>query len=244
VKTKLLLAALAAFWIAVLGTAVAEEASVRVFVLKHRRVEEAALLIRPQLSESASVTLTQRLNAMTVTDREENLRRIARIISDFDVPPRGITFAVKLIRARAEVPAGSIAQEIGGLGARLKTMFQFKDYSLIDSATLQGVEGHPVTWKLGDEFVVAFTIAPAGSSDELMLSPFALSRVKKNEQGRSVTVPLYRTAISITLNQTLVLGASKEESSKTALILILLAQEMPRPSAGDKPSQIKTVEKK
>jgi hypothetical protein len=244
VKTKLLLAALAAFWIAVLGTAVAEEASVRVFVLKHRRVEEAALLIRPQLSESASVTLTQRLNAMTVTDREENLRRIARIISDFDVPPRGFTFAVKLIRARAEVPAGSIAQEIGGLGARLKTMFQFKDYSLIDSATLQGVEGHPVTWKLGDEFVVAFTIAPAGSSDELMLSPFALSRVKKNEQGRSVTVPLYRTAISITLNQTLVLGASKEESSKTALILILLAQEMPRPSAGDKPSQIKTVEKK
>ena len=47
--------------------------SVRVFVLKHKRVEEAALLIRPHLSDSASVTLTQRLNAMTVTDREENL---------------------------------------------------------------------------------------------------------------------------------------------------------------------------
>lgn len=243
-KKKFLLAALVAFWVAAFGAAAAEEASVRVFVLKHRRVEEAALLIRPQLSESASVTLTQRLNAMTVTDREENLGRIARIISDFDVPPRGFTFAVKLIRARAEVPAGSIAQEIGGLGARLKTMFQFKDYSLIDSATLQGIEGHPVTWKLGEDFVVAFTIAPTGAGDELMLSPFALSRIKKTEQGRTVTVPLYRTAISIALNQTLVLGASKEEASRTALILVLLAQEAPRASAGDKPSQIKTVEKK
>lgn len=243
-KTRFFSAALVAFWLGALGAANAEEASVRVFVLKYKRVEEAALLIRPHLSDSASVTLTQRLNAMTVTDREENLKRIARVVAEFDVPPRGFTFAIKLVRARAEVPAGSIAREIGGLGARLKTMFQFKDYSLIDSATLQGVEGHAVTWKLGDEYIVAFTISPAGSGDELMLSPFALSRIKKNEQGRIVTVPLYRTAIPITLNQTLVLGASKEESSKTALILILLAQEMPRPSPGDKPSQIKTVEKK
>lgn len=243
-KAKLFLAALLAFFLGALGVGYGEDASVRVFVLKHKRVEEAALLIRPQLSDSASVTLTQRLNAMTVTDREENLKRIARVIADFDVPPRGFTFAVKLIRARADVPAGSMDREIGGIGARLKTMFQFKDYTLIDSATVQGTEGHPVTWKLGDEYVVAFSIAPAGAGDELMLSPFALSRLKKNEQGRIVTVPLYRTAIPVTLNQTLVLGASRDEASKTALILILLAQEMPRASAGDKPSQIKTVEKK
>ena len=91
---------------------------------------------------------------------------------------------------------------------------------------------------------MAFTIAPAGAGDELMLSPFALSRIRKSGDGRSVTVPLYRTTIPITLNQTLVLGASREESSKTALILILLAQEMPRPGADDKASQMKTVEKK
>ena len=34
----------------------AEGASVRVYVLKYKRVEEAALLIRPHLSESASIT--------------------------------------------------------------------------------------------------------------------------------------------------------------------------------------------
>ncbi|HKD11251.1 MAG TPA: secretin N-terminal domain-containing protein, partial [Thermoanaerobaculia bacterium] len=114
-----------------------EEASVRVFVLKWKRVEEAALLIRPHLSDSASVTLTQRLNAMTVTDREENLKTIAGIIADFDVPPRGFTFAVKLVRARADVPAGSMGGEIEGLGAKLKAMFQFNDYALIDSGVLR-----------------------------------------------------------------------------------------------------------
>jgi hypothetical protein len=211
------------------------DASVRVFVLKYRRVEEAALLIRPHLSDSASVTLTQKLNAMTVTDREENLKTIGKVIADFDAPPRGFTFAIKLVRARADAPAGTMAREIGGLGARLKSMFQFNDYTLIDSAVMLGVEGLPVSYRLGDEYILTFSIGPAGSGDELLLSPFTLSRVKKDEQGRPYTAPLYRAAIPVTLNQTLVVGASKEEGSKNALILILLAQETARPgTAGGK----------
>src|SRR4029078_9492694 len=97
----------------------AADASVRVFVLKYKRVEEAALLIRPHLSDSASVTLTQKLNAMTVTDREENLKTIAKVIADFDGPPRGFTFAIKLVRARTDAPAGTMAREIRGRCARL-----------------------------------------------------------------------------------------------------------------------------
>ncbi|HYV42691.1 MAG TPA: secretin N-terminal domain-containing protein [Thermoanaerobaculia bacterium] len=213
----------------VAGSTPAADASVRVFVLKYRRVEEAALLIRPHLSESASVTLTPRLNAMTITDREENLKTVAKVIAEFDAPPRGFSFAVKLVRARTDAPAGTIAQEIGGLGAKLKSMFQFNDYALLDSAVIQGVEGRPLSYRLGDEYVLTFSIGAAGSGEELLLSPFALSRMKKDEQGRPSTVPLYRASITVTLNQTLVVGASKEEGSKNALILILLAQETARP---------------
>ena len=78
----------------------------RVYVLKYKRVEEAALLVRPLLSDAASVTLTQKLNAMTVTDRPEKLDQIGKILASFDVPPRGYNFAVKLVRARADVPSG------------------------------------------------------------------------------------------------------------------------------------------
>ena len=124
-----------------------------------------------------------------------------------------------------------MAREIGGLGAKLKSMFQFNDYALIDSATLHGVEGRSLSYRLGEEYILTFSISPVGSGDELLLSPFALSRVKKDEQGRLATVPLYRAAIPITLNQTLVVGASREEGSKNALILVLLGQEMARPGA-------------
>ena len=131
-------------------------------------------------------------------------------------------------------------QEIGGIGAKLKSMFQFNDYALIDSAVIQGTEGKPVSYRLGEEYVLTFSIGPVGAGDELLLSPIALSRLKKTEQGRIVPVPLYRASLPVALNQTLVLGASRDEASKNALILILLVQEAARPgSPGGK-----TVEKR
>jgi len=221
-----------------------EDLSIKVFKLNYRRVEEAALLIRPHLSDAASITLTQRLNAMTVTDRAENLKTIEKLLTDFDVPPRGFTFAVKLVRARADVPAGSIAQEIGGLGAKLKSLFQFNDYALIDSAVLRGVEGRRVECRLGEDYALSFSIGPAGSGSDLILAPFTLSRVRVGDMGRLILTPLYRAPMPITLNQTLVVGASREEKSKTALILILLAQELPRAAVEKGVAGAKTVEKK
>ncbi|MEP6992974.1 MAG: secretin N-terminal domain-containing protein [Acidobacteriota bacterium] len=210
------------------------DVAVRVFLLKHKRVEEAALLIRPNLSESASITLAQKINAMTVTDQPEKLDRIAKILAAFDVAPRGFTFAIKLVRARADVPAGSIAHEIEGLGKKLKSLFQFNDYALIDSAVLRGVEGGQVDYDFGGEYRLTFTIRPAGEGQDLLLSPFSLLR-ERRVPGNSLVLlkPIYRASILTTLSQTLVVGASREEASKTALILILLAQEIPRIGAPD-----------
>jgi hypothetical protein len=222
------------------------EAAVRVFVLKHKRVEEAALLIRPHLSESASITLTQKLNAMTITDRPEKLDQIGKVLAAFDVAPRGLTFAIKLVRARADVPAGSIAREIGGLGAKLKSLFQFNDYALIDSAVVRGVEGGQVEYEFGGEYLLSFTIRPSGGGQDLLLAPFTLSREHRSGvNGPLLLRPLYRASIPVTLSQTLVVGASKEESSKSALILILLAQETPRADAPEKGSaDTRAVEKR
>jgi hypothetical protein len=248
VRRRIFIAAFGAFSLFAPAIFAAEEAQVKVFILKYRQVEEAALLIRPHLSEAGTVTLTPRLKAITVTDRDENLRTIARVLAQFDAPPRGFTFAIKLVRARAEVPAGSIDREIGGMGAKLKSLFQFNDYSLIDSTVMRGIEGGPVATQLGEEgdsYLLNFWIEPTGSGGEqLLLSPFSLSRLRRNAQGRVVPVALYRAQMAVTLNQTLVVGASKEEGSKNALILILLAQETPRAGAEKGTDGQKSVEKK
>ena len=223
---------LAAFMLSASVLAAADEAAVRVYVLKHKRIEEAALLIRPHLSDSASITLTQRLNAMTVTDRPEKLDQVGKVLAAFDTPPRGFTFAVKLVRARADVPEGSIAREIGGLGAKLKSMFQFNDYALIDSVVLRTAEGGRVDTQFGEEYTLSFTVRTAGAGNELLLSPFTLSKVYKSGERSAVFLrPLYRSSMPVTLSQTLVVGASREEKSKSALILILHAQELPRGDA-------------
>jgi hypothetical protein len=243
-KKTLILAAAMAFFAAALPLAGADEAAVKVFMLKYKRVEEAALLIRPHLSPSASITLTQSLNAMTVTDREENLKTIAKVLASFDLPPRGFSVAVKLVKARADVSAGSMSKEISGLGAKLTELFKFNDYVLIDSAVIRGVEGEGVTYRLGDDYQISFTIGRSSFGEVLLLSPFSLSRMRKNEQGKVVPVQLYRAPMSIELNQTLVVGASRDEASKSALILVLLMQEIPPPGASDKgPAGMKSVER-
>jgi len=236
---------IAAMLLAVRTLRAADEASVRVYVLKHKRVEEAALLVRPLLSDGSSITLTQKLNAMTVTDRPEKLDQIGKVLASFDVPPRGFNFAVKLVKARADVPSGSISSEIGGLGAKLKSLFQFNDYALIDSAVLRGVEGGDLRYQLGSDYVLTFTIRTgSGDSQEVLLSPLSLSKIW-NKPGEAVfQKPLYRTSVPIRLSQTLVLGATRDERSKSALILILLAEEIPRADAPKGAAGPKSVEKR
>jgi len=243
-KKALALAAAMALFAAALPLSAEDQAVVKVFALKYKRVEEAALLIRGNLSPSASVTLAPRLNAMTVTDREENLRTIAKVLAEFDKPPRGYTVAVKLVRARSDVPAGTMSKEIGGLGAMLASYFHFNDYELIDSAVLRSSEGQEAACRLGDDYQVSFTIGRSSFGQTLVLSPFVLSRMKKDADRGALPAQLYKTAMAVEPNQTLVVGASRDEASKTALILILLVQELPVPGAAEKgPPGTKSVSK-
>ncbi len=243
-KKKTLLI-LAASLVAAAFLRAADDVAVRVYVLKYKRVEEALLLIRPALADAGSVTLAQKLNAMTVTAPPAKLDQIGKVLASFDVPPRGYDFAVKLVRARADVPSGSIASEIGGLGAKLKSLFQFNDYALIESTVMRGVEGGSLRYQLGPDYHLSFAIHPgAPDSRELLLSSLTLSRVWNKPGEATFLKPLYRTSVPITLDQTLVLGASRDEASKSALILIVLAEEAPRADAEKGAAGAKAAEKK
>jgi Bacterial type II/III secretion system short domain len=210
----------------------AEPVGVKVFVLKYKRIEEATLIVRPLLSDSGSIVLTSRINALTITDRPSALNLISQALAQFDVPPRGYSIAVKLIRARADAPTGDLSREIGGIGNKLREVFRFNDYSLIDSTVLGGSEGETVSSLLGNEYRLGFQIEPAGQAPLVRLARFTLSRERAMiPGGRKFAIPVYRTTITAGLNQTMVVGASRERASNKALILILLVQEAPRPNS-------------
>ena len=219
-----------------------EPVGVKVFVLKYKRIEEATLLVRPLLSESGSIVLTSKINALTITDRPSVLNTIAAALAQFDVPPKGYSIAIKIIHARADAPAGDLSKEIGGIGNKLREVFRFNDYSLIDSVVLQGSEGDSVTSLLGGVYRVTFRIEPSGQAPLLRLARFTLAKERPGPSGRKFAFPLYRTTLNIGLNQTMVVGASKEEASNRALILILLVQEAPHPNAEKGASGINSAE--
>ncbi len=220
----------------------AEPVGVKVFVLKYKRIEEATLLVRPLLSDSGSIVLTSKINALTITDRPSALNLISQALAQFDVPPQGYSIAVKLIRARADAPAGDLSREIGGIGNKLREVFRFNDYSLIDSAVLGASEGETVSSLLGSEYRLRFRIEPAGQAPLVRLARFTLSRERALPGGRKFDIPVYRTTITAGLNQTMVVGASRERASNKALILILLVQEAPRPNAEKGVSGINSAE--
>lgn len=226
------------------AAAAAEPVGVRVFVLRYKRVEEATLLVRPLLSDAGSIVLQAKINALTITDRPSALSGIAQALSQFDVPPRGFSIAVKMVRARADASAGDLSKEIGGIGNKLREVFRFNDYTLVDSAVVAGAEGESVSYLLGGEYRLSFRIEPAGQGATIRLSPFSVSRERAGADGRRLIVPLFRTVLNVGLNQTLVIGASKEEASKKALLLILLVQENPRPNADKGVAGISSAEKK
>ena len=220
----------------------ADPVGVKVFVLKYKRIEEATLLVRPLLTESGSIVLTSKINALTITDRPSALNLISQALAQFDVPPRGYTIAVKMIRARADAPAGDLSREIGGIGNKLREVFRFNDYTLIDSAVLGASEGESVSSLLGSEYRLGFRIEPAGQAPLVRLARFTLSREHTLPGGRKFDIPVYRTTITAGLNQTMVVGASRERASNKALILILLVQEAPNPNADKGVSGINSAE--
>jgi hypothetical protein len=204
---------------------------VQVFTLKFKHAEEATLLVRPLLSDAGSILLQPKLNALTVTDTPAVLNRIGKALARFDVPPRGFSIAVKIVRAQADAPAGDAAHKIGDVGDKLREVFPFKGYSLVDAAVLAGSEGDGVSHLLGGRYRVEFHIDPVGQgSSVLRLSRFSLSRERPRPGGGRASTLLFRTTLNLALNQTLVLAASKDEASKQALIVILLAQEASPPA--------------
>jgi type II secretory pathway component GspD/PulD (secretin) len=215
------------------SAALAQAVGVRIFQLRYRRAEEATLVVRPLLSDQGSILIQPKSNALTITDRDSALNAIARTLADFDRPPRNLLITVKMVRAQAEPSAGSPPKEIGEVESRLKEMFRFNAYSLVDSAVLHGSEGDIVSTLLGGDYRIAFRVDPSAGSSTIHFSQFQLARERTDEKGRKFVIPLYSTSLNVLLNQTLVLGASKEEGSKNALILVLYVQESKaRPAHG------------
>ena len=169
---------------------------------------------------------------MTVTDRPEKLDQVGKVLAAFDTPPRGFTLRGQA-RARARRrPRRVDRPRDRRAGAKLKSLFQFNDYALIDSAVLRASRRAASTRSSATEYSSPSPIRNAGAGNELLLSPFSLSKIWNPASEAPVPpAPLPLLDARDPLADAGRRAPRKEEKSKSALILILLAQELPRGDA-------------
>ena len=200
---------------------------VRVFSLKHRKAEEAFLLVRPLLTARGSVVLQPSLNTLTVRDAGPAVERAAQAVESFDVPPRAIAISVALLRATSDpAPRTSptpVAEQIRGVGARLRKLFSFTEYTALDEVVLQGLEGEAVSWNLGGSYRVDFHLEAGGGGQVVRLRNLVLSRLRRDEKGRETVRDVARTSINLRMKEPFVLGIGREEGGGAALFLVLSA---------------------
>jgi hypothetical protein len=210
---------------------------VRVFTLRHRKAEEAFLVVRPLLTSRGSLVLQPALNALTVRDAERAVDQAARAVESFDVPPRVFAVSVALLRAtNSPSPAGAptpIAEQLRGVGARLRKLFSFSDYTPLDEVVLHRLEGELVSWNLGGSYRIDFLLE-AGNGDEIVrLRNLVLARVRRDEKGRETVRDVARTSVNLKVREPFVLGVGREEGGSAALFLVLsAAPAVPGPGIG------------
>jgi hypothetical protein len=126
-----------------------------------------------------------------------------------------------------------IAEQLRGVGARLRKLFSFTDYTGVDEVVLQGLEGELVSWNVGGSYRIDFLLE-AGNGDEIVrLRNLVLARVRRDEKGRETVRDVARTSINLRMREPFVLGVGREEGGAAALFLVLSASPAgPSPGIG------------
>ena len=192
--------------------------SVRTFQFKHKQAEKAAAMIKPLLSAGGSMSIQPATNALVVTDDPENLREIVAALAEFDVAPQPFQLTVRLISAARGGKGTVFPEEIRDIESKL-TMVGYNAVDMIGSASVQGAEGQPGLIDL-PSYRAEFKFGEYDpASDTIAVSDFELSR----QVGDQLT-SMMKTSLNLKLGQTVVMGITRDATSKRALMMVLSAQ--------------------
>ncbi|MCC6130364.1 MAG: hypothetical protein IT186_10585 [Acidobacteria bacterium] len=208
---------------------------VRVYSLKFRKAEDAATAVRPLLTGEGTVLIQPKTNSVTVQDQPEAIDRISRLLTRWDIPPRGRILAITLLRATATpVRAGEkkpLPDDVKTVADRLRKLFNFQEFSPVDSVVVRGLEGSGVSCVLQGGYQLDFTLETTAGDNLVKLRDLSLSAVRKKD-GTEKREQILKSSINMPSGQPYVLGVGKDEAAQAALFLVF---STPAPGAGPGP---------
>jgi hypothetical protein len=198
---------------------VGKSLSVRTFQFKHKQVEKAAAVIKPLLSAEGSMSIQPSANSLVVTDAPENLKKIARVLQEFDAPVQPFRLAIRLVSAGKVTGDGDrVPDELRDVAPKLG-LLRYNSLELIGAAEVLGKEGDPAVIDL-DGYRADFAFGDYDPlSNSIKVSDFRLSRLEADQ-----LVPMMKTTLNLRLGQTVIVGATKQAQSQRALMIVVSAK--------------------
>lgn len=198
----------------------AKSLTVRTFTFKHKAAEKAATAIKGLVSAEGSMAIQPTANSLVVTDRPENLKRIAAAVDAFDKPAQAFRVSVKLVAA-SRVPANEaprVRDDLKEVAAKM-AILRYNSFELVGDATFEGKEGEPGLLQL-DGYRADFKLGEYDqASDSISVTDFKLLRQENSQLGQ-----VLKTTLNLKIGQTVILGATRQPQSERALMMVLTAK--------------------
>jgi hypothetical protein len=196
--------------------------SVRTFTFKYKQAERAAAVIKPLVSEEGSMSIQPSTNALQVTDRAENLKQIAKAISDFDSPAREFHLYVRLVSASRVAEPQKVADDLRDVAQKL-SMLKYNAFENVGEAHVEAKEGDPGVIDMTTGYRADFRLGEYDpATDSIKLNDFHLSKLQGAQKDQLTS--LLKTTLNLGIGQTYIVGASKTPESQKALMIVLIAR--------------------
>lgn len=194
--------------------------SVRTFTFKYKDADKAAAVIKQLVSAEGSISIQPSSNALQVTDRTENLAKIARAIADFDEPAKSFKVYVRLVSASRLDNPPKTAKNLEDVAAKL-SMLKYNAFESVGEATIEAREGDPGAVDMQTGYRADFKLGEYDpASDSIKVGDFKVTR----SQGDQLTPVIRPTTLNLGIGQTYIVGASKAPGSQHALMIVLIAR--------------------
>ena len=200
----------------------------RTFTIQYRGVDDVVALIQPAISERGSYAVQPRIKAVTVTDTRESLRLIETLIAGYDLPPRGISLTVQLLRAEEGPPPGEAekkpSRRMGVPPSVIQDVTKWGVITQLGGASVSTAENGSGTLAMGEEYRVQFRVGAVSSRlGVIHMDRFALEKLRRGADGSQRFTPLIDVTLNLKAGVTSLVGATSSQDSKQALFVSVTA---------------------
>ena len=196
--------------------------SVRTFTFKYKEADKAAAIIKPLVSAEGSISIQPSTNALQVTDRQANLRQIAKALADFDAPAKAFRVSVRLVSAARVDDPPRVSDELKDVAQKL-SMLKYNAFESVGEANIEAKEGEPGAVDMPSGYRAEFKLGEYDpTTDSIRINDFHLSKLQGPQKDQLTS--LLKTTLNVGIGQTYIVGASKAPQSQHALMIVLVAR--------------------